>query len=67
VTDDRLRSRAILWALWIAVAFGALVMGVWAFLVITGRWIPAELWQLVTIVVNGVTIGGILKLTERQP
>jgi multisubunit Na+/H+ antiporter MnhF subunit len=66
MTEDRLRSRAILWALALALALAGLVMGVWTFLMILGRPIPSELWQLVTIVVNGVTIAGIFKLMEKQ-
>jgi hypothetical protein len=67
MTDDRLRRSAVTWALWAAVLCAAALIGTTCALLLLGRSVPPELYQLTsTIVGGGLTVTGILKFTERH-
>jgi uncharacterized protein YacL len=66
MTDDRLRRSAVTYVLFAAIACALGLVGTLCALLLMQRSVPSELYQLLSVLLTGMTVATALKYTERQ-
>jgi hypothetical protein len=66
MTDDRLRRDAVTWVLLATLVCALGLVGTLCALLLLQRSVPSELYQLLSVLLTGMTVATALKYTERQ-